>query len=137
MRSSARSAHGTGGAAHPPGGVEAVRQRARVEGHAAVLPGAGAAGPVHADAEQPGAQRRPTLEALDAAHDAQPGLLHDLVGDGSRGHQRLRQTDQLRVVAAHQGGERRLVTGAEGRDQRGVVHRVRTLGASRCRRPEP
>ena len=79
------------------------------------------------DAEDPRLQRRTLLEAVDAADDAEPGLLHDVVGERVGAHERARQAPQLRVVAGHELHEGRLVTRSQPLDELVVVVHAPTL----------
>ena len=58
-------------------------------------------------------QRRAALEALDAAQDGEPGLLHDLLGDRPVAHVDARQPQHARAVGIDERDERLLVPPAE------------------------
>jgi hypothetical protein len=94
------------------------------EGHRPLLPRAPGAGDVHEDPEDPGLDRRALLEAVDAGDDGQPGLLDDLLGAGSRPHERRGHPAQGRIVAVEQPGERRLVPCSEPRHELPLIAEV-------------
>ena len=79
----------------------------------AVLPNAGGSGPVDQNAEQPGLERRPSLEPVDAAEHADPGVLDDFLGNGVAGHEGASETQERRVVPGDERQERGLIAGAE------------------------
>lgn len=63
----------------------------------------------------------PAFEPVEAAERAEPGLLHDFVGDRARADERQRDPVHRGAVGIDESAERVLVTGAEGRDERGLA----------------
>src|SRR5215475_14798809 len=98
-----------------PGGVH---HRAGI-GHrdAALLPHAGRPRTVDQDAEQPGLQRGPALEPVQAAEHRQPGVLDDLLGHRRAGHERQREPEHGTVVAFHERDEGPFVTRPQAAEQ--------------------
>jgi hypothetical protein len=94
------------------GSVEAARidrWQLVTERDAARLARARTARPPDEDREQPGAQRRAPLEAVDAAQHGEPGLLYDLLGDGAAAYEGRGEAQHGVVVVPDDGHERRLV----------------------------
>ena len=89
----------------------------RGERHAARLALAAGARAVGDDPQDPGLQRRAALEAVEALQDAEPGLLHDLLGDGAAAHVAERDPQHQRAVAVDERHERVLVAGAQAREE--------------------
>jgi len=56
-----------------------------------------------------------------AAKDREPGVLADLLGDGTAPHGRLRDAEERRLVTTYQRDERGLVAGAQPFDETHVV----------------
>jgi hypothetical protein len=77
--------------------------------------------PVQQDVEQPGLERGPAFEAIHAADDGQPGVLHDFLGHRAAADDALRQALQARLVGANQLDERRLVARLQALDEIAVV----------------
>ena len=87
---------------------------------------------------------RPSKRSSAAEH-AQPGLLHDLLGDRARGDEDLRDAKQRRMPLAHEPGERLLVARAQRGDELGIaaappsertyVSRTPVPGSNRCASP--
>jgi hypothetical protein len=73
---------------------------------------------------QPGPDGRAALEALDAAQDAQPCLLHDLLGDRPVMHVDEGEPDHARAVPIHERRERPLVPAAKRPEQFLLTHWV-------------
>jgi hypothetical protein len=78
---------------------------------------AAAAGDVGHDRHRPRAQLRATLEALEAADHSQPRLLHALLGGGAGPDERAGHPQHERRPVADHRGERRLLAGAQSRQQ--------------------
>src|SRR5581483_8742297 len=72
---------------------------------------------------QPRLQGGPALEPLEAAECAEPGLLHDFVGDRSRTDERQRDAVHRGPVGIDQSAERVFVAAAQGREERGLAAR--------------
>ena len=101
--------------------VEAGRRSARDRpaGRCAV-PSSPRAGPVDQDAEQPGLERRPTLEAVDTADDAHPGVLDRFLGDRAVRDIRARDPEEGCLVPADENHEGTFVTSSEQLEELGV-----------------
>ena len=95
--------------------------RERGERHAARLARAARLRDVRDDPDDPGAQRRAALEAVQPLEDAEPRLLHDLLGDGARLHVAARDREHRPVVALDERLERALVAGAQAGEQLGLL----------------
>ncbi len=124
-RSSTSSGHGTGGSAQAPSGPKRLGSTAGppvMTGDRPALTDAGGLGPVDQDVEQPRAQRRPALEPLDAPDQAEPGVLHDLLGDGPAGDHGLGQAQEGGVVALDDQPERGLVACPQPGDELRILH---------------
>jgi len=89
-------------------------------------------GDVDEDAEHPGAQRRAALEAREAADDAEPGFLDDLLRRGVCGHEAARDPQHERRPAADQLVEGVLVLGAQSLEQL-AFGRLVGIGGRRAR----
>ena len=76
---------------------------------------------VRDDPKEPRLQGGPAFELVEAAERAEPGLLHDFVGDRTRADERQRDPVHRGAVGVDESAERVLVTGAEGRDERGLT----------------
>src|SRR5215207_7223892 len=96
-----------------PGGERGKGQRARFALAASF-------GLVGQDAEEPGAQRGPPGEAVDALQDPDPGVLGDLFGNRLAGDKEAGETHELPVVALDEGGEGLLVASTQREEQRRV-----------------
>lgn len=83
---------------------------------------------VDQDPEDPGPQGGPPLEGVDAPHDAQPGLLHRLLGDGSGASVKHRQAQHRRCVLIDERREDALVAATERVEKR-TVRPSRSCGA--------
>jgi len=94
-------------------------------------------GLVGQDAEEPGAERGTPGEAVDALQDTDPCLLDDLFGNRLVGDKEAGETNQPRMLALDEGGERLLVATAQGEEQLLVVVRSGVPGNARRRRPFP
>jgi hypothetical protein len=81
----------------------------------------GGAGPVEKDAEEPGLERGPALEPLDAPDDREPGVLAHLFGDGPAADGGLGEAKQPRLVHADELDERGLVAGTQPLDEPDVI----------------
>src|SRR5271170_2850567 len=106
---------------HPrTGGVEAGAIHSRrgiADRDAPMLAHAGAPRPVDEDVKQPRPERRAPSEPVDSAHDAQPCVLHDLLGDRRAGHERASHAQHRGMVTGHKRHERLLITRAQPRDE--------------------
>src|SRR5205823_1105938 len=71
--------------------------------------------------EDPGLERGASFEAVEPGEDAEPRLLHDLLGHRPRGHVHHRHTEHRRPVTTEQLAERRLVAGPELREETALV----------------
>ena len=125
-RSSTWSDQGTGGRGPRARGVEPLLDGV-VGPPGALLAADGRPGPVQEDAEQPGLERRPALEPLDAAHHRQPRVLRDLLGHRPRPDAAWAKPHQPRLVARDELHERGLVAGLQPRDELRVLHADGTL----------
>ena len=86
------------------------------------LPSRRPSGAVDEDPEQPGLQRRAALEAVDAAHVLRARCPARLLRPRPVGNERTGARRSIDgVVAAHEGDERPLVSGARAREQLDVV----------------
>ena len=90
------------------------RRRAR-------LADAAGAGEVHHDAKEVGAQRGAALERVEAAQQAEPGLLCDVLRDLLRRYVLARHAHEGGVVPVDEALEGALVAGAQGSQQGSVV----------------
>jgi hypothetical protein len=99
----------------------ALLARERREGDRAPLALAARARAVDEDAEDPGAQRRALLEAVEALQRGQPRLLYDVLGDGRAGHVHARDAHHRWGPADDEVHERLFVAGPEALHQRVVV----------------
>src|SRR6266508_6779074 len=81
----------------------------RRERHRAALPNAAGLREVRDDAEEPGAQRRATLEAVDAAEDAEPRFLYDLFRHGPLADVETCDPKHRRPMLLHERGKGALV----------------------------
>ena len=142
----ARRSRSTGGSARPsgrrPGWARArnardpppARPRRRCtsdeNGARARLANAARAGEVHHDAEEVGAQGRAALELVEAAQQADPGLLGDVLGDLLGGDVLARHAHERGVVELDEPLEGPLVAGA----QRGQQGRFLAAVAAVCSR---
>ena len=88
----------------------------------AALTLARALGSVDQDGEEPGGNTRATFEAVNAANNAEPGVLDHLFRHALAGNEPAGQAQHARLVGPHQRGERRLVAGAEAFEQLGLLH---------------
>src|SRR5262245_22861947 len=118
----------------PPGraGVDAVavRVEARQQVVDRLLRLAAARAELHQagvdhDAVQPGREARAPLEATDAAEGLQEGVLERVARVLLRAQHAARDREQAPAVGAHELGEGRVLTGAQPRQQRLLVRRVR------------
>ncbi len=100
-------------------GSRLVVTRERRERRAARLANATGAGEIHDDAEEVGAERRASLEAVETPQEADPGLLGDILGDLARRDVLARDADERGVVPLDETRERALVAGAQGGQQGG------------------
>ena len=78
-------------------------------------------GDVGHDPEQPRLEGGPPFEPVQAAERADPGLLHDFVGDRARADERPREPVHRRAVSVDESAERVLVSAAEGGEERGLA----------------
>jgi hypothetical protein len=91
--------------------------RERRERHRAALPDAAGLREVHDDAEEPGAQRRAALEAVDPAQQADPRLLDDFFGHGPVAHVKTRDAQHGGAMILDELRESALVAVAERADE--------------------
>src|SRR6266508_4337630 len=108
----------------------------RGERHGAGLPHRPRPGEVGDDAMQPRPKRGAALEALDAAQDPQPGLLHDLLGDSPVTHVDPREPQHARAIPIDQRPERSLVPPTQRPQQLHLTH-AQDRTAKRSWRPLP
>jgi hypothetical protein len=83
-------------------------------------------GDVREDPEQPGLERRASFEAADAGERAEPGLLHDLLGNRAVAHEQHRHPEHRRAVRPDERQEDRFVARLEALDDQRLV-RPRSL----------
>src|SRR5204862_6394312 len=76
---------------------------------------------VRQDPEDPRLQGGAPLEAPDPVQDADPGLLHHLLGDGAAGHEHPGDAQHHRPVLAHERREGRLVSCSQRVDESALV----------------
>ena len=109
------------GRAHEPLGIHGrpvlVVLHERRERRGAGLANAARAGEVHHDAEEVGAQGRAALELVEAAEQADPGFLGDVLGDLLGGDVLTRHAHERGVVELDEPLEGPLVAGAQSREQ--------------------
>jgi hypothetical protein len=93
---------------------------------------------VRQDPEDPRLEAGAALEAADPVQDCDPRFLHDLLGHGAAAHVHARHPQHRRAVLPDKATERRLVTGAEGLDDRGLdrLHRKTVTNAGRAGQEE-
>ena len=107
-------------------GVEAPSVDGRLVGDVhrrrALLAYAGRAGPVREDAEDPGLERGPALEAVDALQNGKPGVLRDLLGDRPARDEGLGETHHRRVVGVDELCEGGLVAGTQPAHEVVIAH---------------
>ena len=112
------------------------------DGDAPMLTHAGAPGPVDEDRKEPRPEGGATGEPVEPTQNGQPGLLHDLLGDGSAGDERAGDSHHRLVVSLDQREERLLLPGAQPREEL-VVVALRTRAAAkrgerhRCSQADP
>jgi hypothetical protein len=90
---------------------------------------------IRENGEQPGLDRRPSLEATDPGYDGQPGFLDDLFRDTGVRHEGLGQSHQGSAVKVDQPGERRFVAAAQSVDQLGFRRPSRGFYGRRFQHP--
>ena len=98
---------------------------------------ASAPGPIDEDAQQPGLERGPTFEAVNATHDSEPRVLHDFLGDRLRRNEGGRDAQHGVVMAGDEHDESLFVSRAQAFEQLDIVLHSRdatTPVAPRCHR---
>src|SRR5919198_3531618 len=76
---------------------------------------------VHQDPEDPRPEGGPALEPVDPLQHADPGFLHDVLGDGSAGDVQEREAEHRRPVPLDEGEEGGLVASTERLERAGVL----------------